>query len=191
MVVVGLAGSFCATANASPEPPGAYDGRSVGMAGTGTAYGHSAVSIFHNPAGLTGMKRLSLALTLSPLFPTTNAPVTGPNTDLGSKTTVYPLFFVGAAYRLSEKVVAGVAAYPTVGFGGRYDLPMVEKDLDVRVMAGQVVVAAAIKLLPRLSLGVGYRVTYVRLEAHQPPSMAAPGGRDLEVDGFNFLGVKA
>jgi long-chain fatty acid transport protein len=187
-VVVSLAG-LAETASASPEPPGAYDARSLGMAGTGVSYIHNGSSVYHNPAILDGIKDYSATLSVTGAMPMVTAPVNGPQTQLSSDSSVVPLVLIGGGYRLTDQLVVGAAVYPKGGFGSTYSnvAALGGQDLSLRVMLLEASPAVSFSIFDNLSIGLGYRITHARQTRHQP--LPTGGASDLSLSGTNFAGV--
>jgi len=173
---------------ASIEPPGGYDGRSLAMGGTGAAYIHNAAAIYHNPAGLEGIERFSATLDFTGLSPRKTTPVNGDQTSVASDASFYPLFMVGAGYRLMDRVVVGVAAYPTSGFGAAYSkvASLGGQDLSFRIFLIEAAPAVAVTIAEHFSVGLGYRITYARESRHAPTGPGTVG--DQVLTGTNFAG---
>ncbi len=107
-------------ARANPEPPANYDARVAAMAGVGVATTLNATGLFHNPAQLENVERLSVSMVLSSLLVNFEAPFAGAGSEVDSGIIYAPLMFVGGAFRLTDRVVTGVGAYVYTGFGGGF-----------------------------------------------------------------------
>jgi long-chain fatty acid transport protein len=111
-----------------------------------------------------------------------------------SKNSVFPTFFIGAGYRLSDRVVVGFAAYAVGGFGTEYSAvagpPGTPRGLSVGSF--EVSPAVAFELSKQFSIGVGYRASYVmetlKLTLPTPP-MGAPVDGQASLSGASFLGA--
>src|SRR5712692_7452950 len=147
---------LAAYARGSTEPPGGYDGRSVAMGGTGAAYIHNAAAIYHNPAGLSGVERFTATVDLTGFSPRDTTPLNGDQSSVRSDFSVYPLFLVGAAYRVLDRVVIGVAAYPIAGFGSGYSKvsSLGGQDLNLGILFIEATPSVSIMLVDHLSLGL-------------------------------------
>ncbi len=178
-----------ASARGSTEPPGGYDGRSLAMGGTGAAYIHNASAIYHNPASLDGVKSFTATLDFTGSAPRLTSPVSGDGTSVSSDFSVYPLFLAGAAYRLTDRIVIGVAAYPTGGFGSTYSrVPSYGgQDLKFRILILEATPTISVMLVDHLSVGLGYRITYAKETAHAPSPPGMPP-TDASLSGTNFAG---
>src|SRR5438552_9443362 len=104
-------------ARASIDLAGQYDGRAVAIGGTGASYVENGASVFLNPATLDGVKGVATTVDLSPIGPGLTTPLAGPDTAVKSDTSFFPLFVAGGGFRVSDRVVLGLAVYPTTGFG--------------------------------------------------------------------------
>ena len=110
------------------DTPILYSARHMGMGGTAIGYVNDPSAMFHNPAGLGGVRGLELMANLSPLTGSiTSSPGSGPDTMAGpdgtfpARTTapaISPLFLLGAAYRLAEPVTFGLGFYPVAAAAG-------------------------------------------------------------------------
>lgn len=196
----GLSAMLVATgAWASPELPGQYDARSVGMAGTGATFLHNGAAVFHNPASLDGVDQLAVTGVISPFMPKTTAPVEGPNDSTSTDFTVIPLFLAGAGYRVTERVVLGLAGYAHTGFGAKF--------ADVEALGGEnmELVAAIMELAPALSfritegfsLGASYRISYAQQKTSlvvpvpdPMTGMLVPTKMESDLSGMNFTGFQ-
>ncbi|MEO7092185.1 MAG: outer membrane protein transport protein [Polyangiales bacterium] len=189
--LIGAAGLVSSIASASTEPPSVYDARSVGMGGTGGAYLENGASVYHNPAALDGIAKGAFTLVLSPTSTVIHSPVAGPNTSVKSDASTFPLFLLGGAYRVSDRVVVGLAAYPTAGFGSGYSnvAAFGGQDLKFAIVAMEAAPAASFKITDRLSLGLAWRITYVHQSASQPLPPPTGGALEQALDGTSFVGA--
>lgn len=189
--------TWTASTLANTEPPSAYDARSVGMGSTGVAHVTSAAAVYHNPALLDGVERGAVTGVFSPLAPQVFAPLEGPDTEVKSTRSLGPLFLLGGAYRVHERVTLGLAAYPTLGFGARFEELTALGGLDLLAQLSVLEIApgASVALTDWLSLGVAYRVSRLAYAAESPvlaPPPAPDGtllAAEAEMSGWNFLGA--
>lgn len=189
--------AYATTVGATVEPPAVSDARSAALGSTGVAYSDSAAAVYHNPAALAGVEKGLVTLSVSPFFPKLRAPIGG--TEQDSERGFFPMFLAGGAYRLTDDLVLGVAAYPVLGFGGKYsNLDVLGgEDLSVAAASFEASPAVSYAITKRVSLGLGYRVTYMTQDIHQVTPAVGPGGdpvlvaSDMNLSGMNFLGVQA
>ena len=192
---VGFILTQAALAGASVEPPAVSDARNAALGSTGVAYSDNGAAVFHNPAGLAAVEHGAVTLSVSPFFPQLEAPIAGAQEK--SSRGFFPMFLGGGAYRLNEDLVLGFAVYPVLGFGGEY--PDLEafggEELQVAAATFEASPALAYSITDTISIGVGYRATYMVQDVHQVTPGMAPDGTpvlvasDLSLSGTNFLGV--
>lgn len=162
------------------DTPMLYSARHMGMGGAAVAYVDDPSALFHNPAGLAGIKRLSLLGDFSLLLGgITSAPedgVSGVDSDL----LVAPFFLVGAGYRLLDGLTIGAAVYPVASANATYQYANAERrpvTNSTKLVFIETTIGAGINIdAIRLNLGAGYRLTFVNL------------ARDQVVDGKDQLG---
>jgi long-chain fatty acid transport protein len=210
---------FTNTAFANTDINGLFDARSAGMGATGVAFIDSAAAMPINPAALDQIGRLALTLDGTVIIAQPQAPyiVTHRADDGGtydnyetirSGRTVAPLFFLGGAYRIHERVVVGTAVYPILGMGttAKYrPAPELKPDLEVsnKLAAGffEVGVPVSVRVLDNLSLAAMWRISYMTQSATQPvpgngvgrlfqDASGNPIYADLSVSGLNFAGLQ-
>jgi len=183
------------------DTPILYSARHQGMGGTAIGYVDDASSIFHNPAGLDHVKSLNLLAGITLL---SGKITTSPgNPDLPkadgtyqSRTTepaVAPLFIVGAGYRVAPPVTIGLGVYPIAALSGEYATPNLvgRPTIDkTRLVFLEVSPAVSVRLLDKLSVGAGYRVTYALLDRVKGDA-DNPREFDFSVHGTNFAGFRA
>jgi long-chain fatty acid transport protein len=198
-------------ADASTELNGLFDARSMGMGGTGVAYLDSAGAIPTNPAALDQIKKLTLTLNGFLFISQPEAPykVTHPNGMGGtadyyetfrSKTILAPLFFLGGAYRLLDRVVVGAAFYPVIGQGTQavYQpspelMPQLEYKNKAALGLLEVGVPVSVRVLDTLSLAAMWRVTYMTQNVSTVLStrpVPNPVYANIDVTGVNFAGLE-
>ena len=188
-----------AHSHATPGPPGAHDARSVAMGGTGVAHVDNASAIFHNPASMDQIKRLSVTLSFSPSFPTATSPFlnfqTGDVTTRTSEAKFVPYFLAAAAYRVLDRVVIGAGAYLNSGFGSSYkNVPEVGGE-DIQIVVGtlEFQVPVSVRVTKALSVGVGIRFGYIMQDAELvvPGPGGVPTRLDIDMSGYDGPGLMA
>ncbi len=173
---------------AAARSASALDAQSVGMGNTGTAYISNGAAIYFNPALLQQTGKFEGTLAIAPVVAVLQSPVTAPNVEATSSTSVAPLFLGGWNYRLSDRFVVGWATYPTAGFGATYPKVLNGQDLSLSAASIETSPSVSFAILRNLSVGVGYRVTYTALQTKTPVFNQS---ESQSVSGFNFLGVQA
>jgi len=191
------------------DTPILYSARHMGMGGTAIGYVNDPSALFHNPAGLGGVRGLEVFANISPLMGTiTTSPGSGedsapraPGEFYPTRTTergMSPLFLVGAAYRVAEPVTFGFGVYPVAAAAGEYKLlsaplgnmagvPYIDK---TRLVFLEFSPGVSVELMKGLYLGAGYRVTMTTLERVRG-NEADPREFNFEVSGVDATGVRA
>lgn len=182
-----------ASGYANLEPPPAYDARSTGMGSTGVAHVHNGASLFHNPAAMQGIETGAITVAFSPFMPQVTAPLAGPDSAVKSTRAFFPMFLVGGAYRVNQQLMLGLAVFPTMGLGARYEnvAAMGGLTMDAKLTAIEVAPGASYAITDYLSVGATYRVTYMTFSQEPIPDETVgfvPGKADLS--GWGFLGVQ-
>jgi long-subunit fatty acid transport protein len=207
------------TASASNEINGLFDARSGAMGGTGVAFLDSAAAIPTNPALLDLTKKFTLTLDCMLIIAQPEAPYTVSHLDengqpyqnyetIRSSPTSAPLPFLGAAYRLADRVVIGVGVYPTIGQGttaeykpapDQYpEITLHNKAALGLIEAGD---AISVRILDNLSVAAMWRITYMTQTVSTPVPGNPPVGTlldtmhnpiyaDIKTSGINFAGVQ-
>lgn len=124
------------------DTPILYGARHIGVGGAAVGYVDDPSAIYHNPAGLTGVKGLAITANLSPLLATLRTSPGEPNGNLGNalyngnewptreaEPIVAPAFLLGAAYRLSDWMVFGLGVFPLASATAEYK--MTQEDLSM------------------------------------------------------------
>jgi long-chain fatty acid transport protein len=203
-------------ASANTDINGLFDARSTGMGGTGSAFISSAAAIPINPALLDQADKFTLTVdgTLLVAQPQSPYVVTHRSPDGGtyqnyesirSERTLGPLFFLGAAYRVTDRIVVGAAFYPLLGMGTQAEYrpsPDLSPNLRIRTESAagllELGVPVSIRILDNLSIAAMWRLSYMTQSATQP---VTPDGmiRDangnpvyakLDVNGWNAGGLQ-
>lgn len=196
----GFISAWAPAAMANIEPPAPYDARSVGLGSTGVAYTLNAAAVYQNPADLQGILLMAFTFDASPTMPAAEAPLNGPDAPtVHSSRSPFPLFLLGGAYRLHERVVLGLAIYPTAGAGAIYEkvAALGGNDLEVGALALESSPALSIAILKNLSLGLGYRMSFVSQTASTvqvvpgPMGMPAPTTVEAKLKGYSFAAMSA
>ena len=206
------------TAFANTDINGLFDARSTAMGATGVAFIDSAAAIPINPAALDQIDKLALTLDATVIVsqPQRVYIVTHPVMGGGGGTyqnyetirfdrSTATLPFLGAAYRVHERIVVGAGVYPLVGSGttNRYrPAPELQPELEVRNESRtglvEVGVPVSVRILENLSLAAMWRATYLTTSSTSPLSSpyiyteGAPGPSyaTTDVNGWNFGGFE-
>ncbi len=202
--VVMLLAVLTTSAWASTELPSIFDARVVGLGGAGSAFVDNSTAAFLNPAALENIDRLSVTLGLSPLIIGAEAPINEPNVGKESSAPVSPLFFGGVAYRLpvlQDRIVTGLAVFPTAGFGGKYDdvanvmgVPLgTTKDIENGLWMIETNIPVSMRIMDGLSIAMGWRLTYVMQSMKSPVLMPTNDVAmiDQQMTGLHAVGLSA
>lgn len=176
------------------DTPMLYSARHIGMGGTAISYVNDGSSLFHNPAGLAKISRLSLLADFSLLLARTHASPDVLSRDRDSELTVAPVFLLGAGYRVNRWLAVGFGVYPVASAGATYRYPVgtLTSENSTRLVFLEASPGVAVNLTPKVRLGLGYRVTYVSLERFSGVrGSTTPAGLDFKMTGTNFLGFRA
>lgn len=184
------------TARANPEASLLSDGRSVALGGVGVATDDYASAVWHNPAGLSAVKKLSVTGTLLPLLTRVDAPFPNATTGEGEKVRgewqLGGLGTLAAGYRVHERVAVGFAAYVFSGNSVRFNKPVANQDLSATNFAGELQLPISVNVVKGLSLAAAYRMTFSRATAEVPVPLPPPATdlalTDTKVHGWNFAG---
>jgi long-subunit fatty acid transport protein len=179
------------------DTPILYSARHQGMGGTAIAYVDDPSATFHNPAGLSGVKGLSLLGDLSLILGQVQSSPDDDVTSIESEPVVAPFFLAGAALRVHEWVSVGVGFFPVASGGAeyRYELqndPIVDS---TRVLFLEATPAVSLNVpkdawIPgELALGAGYRASFLSFqrERGQPSD---PRLLNLHMKGSSFTGFR-
>ncbi|HEY8943181.1 MAG TPA: outer membrane protein transport protein [Polyangiaceae bacterium] len=172
------------------DTPMLYSARHMGMGGTAIGYVRDPSALFHNPAGLGHVSRVSVLGDFSLLIGGIHGSPTNTARDLDSETTVAPFFLVGSGFRITDFLVLGLGLYPVASSGATYRYGD-DFENTTTLLFVEASPAAAVNLTRDVRLGVGYRVTYVRLERFQGVRDSAAPYLDLSLVGHDFGGWRA
>ncbi len=176
-----------------------YTAKNIGMGGTGVAYVDNGASLYINPAGLGSVDKANLivaaSLLIGDLKATPFQSFAAPAGNIRSERTVAPFGLIGGAYRLNDYVVIGGAVYPVAAAAGEYKYTFggtnVTDETTLVFFEASPGIAVNIDQIG-LSIGVGYRVTYVSLDRKRDSPVVGGLGTDinLKLTGFNWLGFR-
>lgn len=173
------------------DTPMLYSARHMGMGGTAIGYVRDPSALFHNPAGLGHVSQVSLLGDFSLLVGGIHGSPAVTARNIDSETTIAPFFLVGSGIRLTDFMVLGFGLYPVASSGATYEYGENFENTTTLLFV-EASPAIAINLPQNVRIGVGYRVTYVRLERFQG-SIDGSGAPfiDLSLIGHDFEGVRA
>jgi long-subunit fatty acid transport protein len=166
----------------------AIDARAVAMGNTGAAYVDDGAAIYYNPALIHQTPTFATTVSLAAVSAVLNTPIAGPNTQFASSSSPFPLFLLGTNYRLSDRIVVGIALYPTAGFGAKYERVLDGQDVTLTAVSVEAAPTASFALTEDLAIAVGYRATYTMLETGTPLLSTY---EKQEVSGTSLLGAQA
>ena len=189
------------------DTPILYSARHMGMGGTAIGYVDDPSALFHNPAGLSGVRGLELIGDLSLLTGKITSSPGGLNDAIEtdgyypsrtSELVVAPGFLLGAGYRLHERVVFGLAAFPVASASGEYRTTATDFATNqprstinrTKLLFLEITPGLSVQLPYGLSLGVGYRITVAELERVQG-WRDKPEYFDFEAKGVDAKGFRA
>ena len=190
---------LCGLLAAGPAAAGGYDtpmlysARHMGMGGTAIGSVDDPSALFHNPAGLAQVDKFAAIGDFSLLLARIKGSPGSEARDIESERTVAPLFLLGAAHRLNRWLVAGLGVYPIASAGATYKYPFLDFTFEdtTRLVFIEASPGLAVNLLQnRLRLGVGYRLTYVRLERYQGDRTLAQAGTEFKLTGVDAKGFR-
>lgn len=172
--------------------PALHGARYGAMGGAALALVDEPSAVYHNPAGLSGVRGLALTGSLS-VFATelqTNPDL--PDQEISTGTSLAPGFLLAAAWRVHERVTVGLGLYPLGAAGGslRYEnrahVDTLNEQLALLIEATP---AVSVELPGNLSLGAGWRVSYLYFERRMGPA-ADPSKVDVALSGVDLGGLR-
>lgn len=194
LAVCAAAGSLVTPAVAHAggyDTPMLYSARHMGMGGTAIGYVNDPSALFHNPAGLGQVQRGEVLGDFSLLLGKIQASPSLVAKDVTSDLTVAPFFLVGGAYRVHPRIVLGLGVYPIASSGATFHYGSAGFEDRTELFFLEASPAIAFNILDNLRIGVGYRMTYVRLARYEgTPGSADTPFLDFTLTGQNFAGFR-
>ena len=206
MVAVGAISLTAGRASANGQLIVGYDAKSLGMGLTGTAWMNNSAAAYANPAGLGGVKHWDLTLAASPSVTRARGPyATTINGQAAiaqahSQPFLTPLGLAGVTYRPHRMIALNVAAGVADVSGAQFqNSPLMLLDGDPAstqtgtITQGSLIWDAranvALNLLPWLTIGGGYRMSWV----HAEQALKVAGIKDVDIteNGHNYGGGTA
>jgi long-chain fatty acid transport protein len=190
------------------DTPILYSARHMGMGGTAIGYVNDPSALFHNPAGLSHTRFISLTANVSPLFGSLQSSpdngLLGPAVSTRSEPAFAPFFLVGGSFRVTDWMTFGMGAYPVASAGAEYKYENkktgnITTDKTELVFI-EITPAVSFDLPGNLRIGAGYRFSIASLERFKGGGKANPAlldtlntskYLDLDLKGLNFAGFRA
>lgn len=176
------------------DTPILYTARHMGMGGTAIGSVGDGSSIFHNPAGVARLRgSAELLVDVSLLLGNINAhPGTAAPGSIKSELTVAPLFLLGANFRITDRLKAGIAVYPGASAGGTYKYTNGAASWtdETTLLFMEIAPAVAYEIVDGLTIGVAWRFSYVSLDRFKGTDDGAVTLFDAKMTGFSALGAR-
>jgi long-subunit fatty acid transport protein len=174
------------------DTPMIYTARHIGMGGAAVSYVNDPSAMFHNPAGLGHIKKLSLMGDFTFMLAGIQASPDSVSISEDSEPVIAPFFLLGGAYRVTDFLVVGLSVFPVASAAATYKYKGgsnedVENTTTLVFIESSLGAAVNIDSI-RLKLGASYRITYVSLNRQ----VTNDGVDSLAFDmtGWNFLGFR-
>lgn len=154
--------------------------RATGMGSTGVASMRDASSIFYNPAGLLGVKKLDIQLGDSLILANLGFTPQGTTVEQ-SQNLMSPPPHGYVVYKLTDQLAAGVGVFTPFGANSKWPEDFVGRQIarESQVATFDINPTVAYAPLSWLRLGVGFQAVYGTLDARRqivvPPSPPNPG----------------
>jgi long-chain fatty acid transport protein len=173
--------------------PTLYSARHAALGGAAVGYVDDPSALFHNPAGLLGVERLSLLVDVSTFVGTLESNPGYANQDASTGAAVAPVPMFGLGYRLSSRIALGLAAYPSGAAGGEFhyvNSAGVRTIDSLSALLVEVTPGISVEVLPTLRVGLGYRLTFLRF-ARISGAEENPTKVNVDLLGSNAAGLRA
>ena len=173
--------------------PTLYSARHAALGGAAVGYVDDPSALFHNPAGLLGIERLSLLVDVSTFVGTLESNPGYANQDASTGAAVAPVPMFGLGYRLSSRIALGLAAYPSGAAGGEFhyvNSAGVRTIDSLSALLVEVTPGISVEVLPTLRVGLGYRLTFLRF-ARISGAEENPTKVNVDLLGSNATGLRA
>lgn len=174
------------------DTPILFTARHQAMGGAAIAYVSDPSAIFHNPAGLRHVGSIDLSVGVGLLLGDITAAPDRPGIDITSGTTVAPVPLLGAGFRLTDFLTAGLAVYPVASAGAKYEyenLGGIQTTDETTLIFLEISPALSLDITKDLSIAFGYRVTFVSLDRVKG-AVDDPTFFVFTPSGFNFTGFR-
>ena len=178
VAIVALLTSLASSRASANIEPSSFDAKSIAAGTTGMAYLDNPSALAINPANLAGIDRGAMSVNITPVFSVSQAPLSGPNSEVQSDLGFGPIPSLFGAVRVADRVVLGFGAYALGLFGAKYsnvqDLygqPGATGDFEVTFVSGEAAVGVGIEVTPSFDLGVTLRVPFAWQRARIPAEL--------------------
>ncbi len=159
-----------------------WSGENVGKASAVTSTVEGAESLYFNPAGLHSSGDLANDIVINASYLNTNvrAPTVNANQSVDAKDGHHIVPAVFYSRNLNEKFAYGVGLFPSAGlkieFGEQAVSPGVTASPVTDLQMIELSAGASYQVMPKLSVGLAYRVSYARADFTTiTPNVAGPG----------------
>jgi long-chain fatty acid transport protein len=179
------------------DTPILYTARHQAMGGTAIASVNDASAGFHNPAGLQGVRGFGFIGDFSLILGKVRSTPDKLAGNQESNTVKAPFFLLGGAYRLSDWLTLGLAAFPVASGGAEYhyDLNGTATLDKTEIVFFETTPLLSLNVpkdrwLPgKLSFGAGYRISYVTFDREKGKE-DDPKTLNLKLSGVDALGFR-
>lgn len=173
------------------DTPMLYSARHMGMGGAAAGYVDDPSALFHNPAGLGHIDKISLLGDFSLLLGGITASPSNNAIEEESELVVAPFFLVGGGVRILDWLTVGLAVYPVASASGEYLYEAAEEDVEdsTTLVFIEGTLGAAVNFDSiGLRLGAGYRLTSVSLTRKQ--IVGSNPVIEFNMSGWNFASFR-
>ncbi|MBU1432439.1 outer membrane protein transport protein [Myxococcota bacterium] len=180
------------------DTPILFTARHMGMGGAAIGYVDEASALYHNPAGLGHVGKLSLSAAFSPVMGHIGG---SPGTyeagqSLETEFTLSPFFLVGGAWRANDWLTLGLAVFPSAGAGGEYKYPnQIQGKADytdiTQLSFIEFTPGLAVNLGKKLRLGLGYRAILTSIDREKKTDDGENITFDMHLQGWAFSTFRA
>lgn len=187
-----LSGSEGTARAAGYDPAVGHAARHVAVGGTAVASVDDPSSLAHNPAGLVRIEKLALMASGTLMVGRIHA-TPEPGIHIDSQRLVAPLPMLGVGFRPFDRLAFGLLVHPLAAAGAVYEYESSAgwtRDV-TRAAFVEAAVGTAVEIVPRLRLGLAYRVTIAQMHRYKKGDEAAQPGIDMSLGGTNFAGFRA
>ncbi len=173
-----------------------HGSRQGGLGGQQIAISEDAYAPFYNPAAMMGVGRFQLATSFAPLFIQYDAPIGSADASRSSDVSLAPLFFLGGVYRITDRIVSGIAIYPTALQGGKfsnvdYSDGLSDRSLEQAIYRIEASPSLSYELTDHFSVGASWRLGMMKLQSKSGVFAGTAGlTSESDVSAWDFKGMK-